>query len=79
MLLIPCPFCGPRAEIEFAYAGEAGIARPPDPAAIDDATWSAFLFDRSNTKGRYTERWRHAHGCGRFFDVTRDTVTDVIE
>ena len=31
MLLIPCPWCGPRDEIEFHYGGEAHIARPADP------------------------------------------------
>jgi len=24
----------------------------------------------------YAERWRHAHGCGRFFNAVRDTTTD---
>ena len=27
MLLIPCPWCGPRDEVEFRYGGEAHIAR----------------------------------------------------
>jgi sarcosine oxidase subunit delta len=31
---------------------------------------------RSNTKGIFAERWRHAHGCGRFFNALRDTTTD---
>ena len=31
MLLIPCPYCGERPEIEFAYGGEAHIARPRKP------------------------------------------------
>ena len=78
MLLITCPFCGPRAEIEFAYGGEAGIVRAPDPSSVGDADWTAFLFDRTNPKGVHHERWRHAHGCGRFLNVTRDTITDVI-
>ena len=25
MLLVPCPWCGPRDEVEFAYGGQAGI------------------------------------------------------
>ena len=33
---------------------------------------------RSNPKGRHTERWRHIHGCGRFFNCVRDTVSDRI-
>jgi sarcosine oxidase subunit delta len=24
----------------------------------------------------YAERWRHARGCGRFFNALRDTTTD---
>ncbi|HCW69882.1 MAG TPA: sarcosine oxidase subunit delta, partial [Thalassospira lucentensis] len=27
-------------------------------------------------KGPHFERWRHAHGCGRFFNAVRDTVSD---
>jgi sarcosine oxidase subunit delta len=78
MLLIDCPWCGRRPENEFSYAGEAHIARPPDPAAVDDAGWAAFLYARSNPKGTHAERWRHVHGCGRFFNCVRDTVSDRI-
>jgi sarcosine oxidase subunit delta len=28
MLQITCPYCGPRAEKEFTYGGEAHIVRP---------------------------------------------------
>jgi sarcosine oxidase subunit delta len=76
MLLIPCPYCGPRPEIEFSYGGEAHLARPRDPAACDDAAWGDFLYARTNPKGIHAERWRHAHGCGRFFNALRHTVSD---
>jgi sarcosine oxidase subunit delta len=76
MLLIPCPYCGPRPEIEFRYGGEAHIARPAEPAAVDDAVWGAYLYLRTNAKGLHAERWRHTHGCGRFFNAVRDTVSD---
>jgi len=79
MLVIPCPHCGPRPENEFRYAGEAHVVRPADPAVVDDAAWADFLYMRSNPKGRHAERWRHLHGCGRFFNCIRDTVTDRIE
>ncbi len=78
MLLIPCPYCGPRAESEFAHGGEAHIIRPQQPAMTDDAPWAAYLFMRHNEKGPIRERWRHAHGCGRWFHVLRDTVSDDI-
>jgi sarcosine oxidase, subunit delta len=76
MLLIRCPYCGPRPEIEFAYGGEAHIARPQSPALLDDDQWAEFLFLRSNPKGVHCERWRHLHGCARFFNAIRDTLSD---
>lgn len=75
MLLITCPWCGPRAETEFSYGGEAGIVRPGDPAALDDTQWADYLFNRSNPRGAHRERWNHAQGCRRWFGVERDTVT----
>ncbi|KAA0594346.1 sarcosine oxidase subunit delta [Azospirillum lipoferum] len=77
MLLIRCPYCeAERPEVEFTYAGEAHIARPADPSALSDEEWRDFLFIRTNPRGRHFERWRHMHGCGRFFNAVRDTVTD---
>jgi len=78
MLLIRCPYCGPRAEIEFRGGGEAHIARPVDPAAASDAQWAEFLFFRSNSRGPHAERWLHAYGCQRWFNAVRDTVSDRI-
>ncbi|MDF2095468.1 sarcosine oxidase subunit delta [Aquibaculum arenosum] len=75
MLLIDCPHCGPRSETEFSYGGEAHIARPLDPAALSDAEWADYVFLRDNPKGLIRERWMHAHGCRRWFNVARDTVT----
>ena len=78
MLLIPCPWCGPRPENEFRYGGQAHLVRPADPAAADDAAWTAYLYMRDNPRGQHVERWRHQPGCGRFFNCVRDTVTDRI-
>ena len=77
MLLIRCPYCEEeRPELEFRNAGEAHIARPTDIAAESDADFEKFFFIRSNPKGVIFERWRHIHGCARFFNAVRDTVTD---
>ncbi len=77
MLLIRCPHCErERAEVEFAYAGEAHIDRPSDPSALSDAEWESFLFLRANPRGTHFERWYHIHGCARYFNAVRDTVTD---
>ena len=78
MLLIPCPFCGPRPELEFRYGGQAHIARPGNPAALSDGEWAEFLYLRDNVRGVHAERWRHVHGCARFFNMLRDTTTDRI-
>jgi len=78
MLLIACPWCGPRDETEFSCGGEAHIAFPADPGALDDARWGEYLFMRANPKGYYRERWVHAHGCRRWFNVARDTTTERI-
>jgi len=78
MLLIPCPWCGPRPEIEFYHGGQAHVMRPADPQLVSDEEWADFLYNRANPKGIHAERWRHVHGCGRFFNCVRDTVTDRI-
>ena len=75
MLLINCPYCGPRAEVEFSYGNEAHIARPLQPEALDDEDWADYLFMKTNRKGVMLERWVHSHGCRRWFNVARDTVT----
>ena len=77
MLLIRCPYCDEeRPEIEFRNAGEAHVARPQAIAGETDEDFERFLFVRSNPKGIFFERWRHIHGCARFFNAARDTVTD---
>jgi sarcosine oxidase subunit delta len=78
MLLIPCPWCGERAETEFRCGGEAHLVRPGQASTLSDDAWAEYLFMRSNPKGVHVERWRHVHGCGRWFNVARDTVTDAI-
>ncbi len=75
MLLITCPYCGPRSEEEFSYGNEAHIARPKQPDKLNDAEWAEYVFMRSNTKGVFLERWMHAQGCRRWFNVARDTVS----
>ena len=75
MLQIECPWCGPRDEDEFIYGGEAHIQRPENPAVVSDEEWGDYLFFRSSIKGLQSEQWCHTHGCRRWFNVARDTVT----
>ena len=76
MLLLNCPWCGPRDESEFRYGGEAGISLPPDAEQIGDRKWAEYLYFRSNPKGPLRERWVHRHGCRQWFAATRNTVTN---
>ena len=75
MLLISCPWCGPRDESEFACGGEAHIARPADPAGLSDAEWAEYLFRAQDSKGVLLERWVHRLGCRRWFNMARHTLT----
>jgi sarcosine oxidase, subunit delta len=76
MLLIACPYCGQRPEVEFSYGGQAHLVRPHAPSELSDEQWASYLYRRDNIKGIRAERWRHSHGCGRFFNALRDTTTD---
>lgn len=77
MLLIRCPYCGEeRPETEFRHAGEAHLMRPANMDAMSDEDFEAYFFLRSNSKGIVYERWRHVHGCGRFFNAARHSVSD---
>jgi sarcosine oxidase subunit delta len=76
MLLVNCPFCGNRPEIEFRCGGEAHLRRPIDPSLLDDEAWAGFLFYRSNTKGVHAERWLHVHGCRQWFNALRNAASD---
>jgi sarcosine oxidase, subunit delta len=77
MLLIRCPYCEEdRPEIEFRHAGQAHIVRPANFAEISDAEFENYFFIRENAKGVFFERWRHIHGCARFFNAARHSVTD---
>ncbi|MGI9169927.1 MAG: sarcosine oxidase subunit delta [Caulobacteraceae bacterium] len=78
MLLIDCPFCGPRDEIEFACGGESHIARPGPAETVSDEAWGAYLFTRANPRGVHFERWVHQAGCRQWFNLARDTLTHEI-
>jgi heterotetrameric sarcosine oxidase delta subunit len=76
MLLITCPYCGPRDEIEFSWGGDTDVRRPD--LACTDQEWGAYLFERRNTRGVNDERWLHAAGCRQWFRVRRSSITHEI-
>jgi heterotetrameric sarcosine oxidase delta subunit len=76
MILLPCPWCGPRDAGEFHHVGEA-IARP-DPRMAEPAQWREYLYIRSNELGWTTETWYHRAGCRKYIRVERHTETNEI-
>ena len=78
MLIIDCPYCGPRDQSEFSNGGEAHVKRPDGSADIGDREWGEYVFIRANPKGIFYERWVHSHGCRKWFNAVRDTSTDTI-
>ncbi|MET0693132.1 MAG: sarcosine oxidase subunit delta [Propionibacteriaceae bacterium] len=75
MMLIECPYCGPRVETEFGYGGQAHVGYPKDPHALSDEEWATYLFYRDNPQGSFAERWLHAAGCRKWFNAIRNTRT----
>jgi heterotetrameric sarcosine oxidase delta subunit len=73
MLLIPCPWCGPRNQLEFTYGGDATATRPSPDAPME--TWLEFVYLRDNPRGPHQELWHHSAGCRQWFKVLRDTRT----
>ena len=74
MLILKCPYCGVDAdETELAPGGEAHLKRHGPDSSDDD--FQSYLFQRENPRGVHFERWRHAHGCGKWFHAARSTTT----
>ena len=74
MLQLRCPNCAVDcAETELVGGGEAHLKRF-GPGSSDDE-FTAYLFQRRNPRGVHFERWRHAHGCGKWFHAARCTAT----
>lgn len=74
MLLVPCPWCGERAETEFRCAGPV---KPPRREFVDkdDDAWLEFLYQADNRRGVVEEFWCHEKGCGEWFKLHRNTET----
>jgi heterotetrameric sarcosine oxidase delta subunit len=74
VILLPCPWCGPRDASEFSHVGES-VTRP-DPDVATPAQWREYLYLRTNARGWVNETWYHRMGCRRFIKVERHTDTN---
>ena len=76
MIVLQCPWCGPRNVTEFHSLGE--VLERPDPRRATRSEWRSYLYLRSNRAGRVHERWFHRAGCRRYFDAERDTRDNTV-
>jgi len=74
MILLPCPWCGPRDASEFGHVGEP--APRPDPRTATPGQWRAYLYLCLINDRAVTETWYHRMGCRRFIKVERHTDTN---
>jgi len=76
MMLVDCPFCGPRAQIEFAYQRTLDSIVPLGMPADEAMTR---LYARTNPRGLDDELWQHAFGCRQWLVLRRHRTThDII-
>ena len=75
MLLIDCPHCGPRAQVEFVYERTVDSVVQPDAPAAEAIER---LFTRANPRGADDEIWRHSFGCRAWLVLTRHRSTHQI-
>ena len=72
---LDCPNCGRRPVWEFRYSGPV---QPRPQLSDDDETWTAYLYDKPNIRGRQTEWWYHRSACKLWFVAERDTQTNEV-
>ena len=77
MQVFTCPFCGPRPETEFHFAGDYGNLRPEGFTEVSAETWSRYLFTHANRRGEVREIWKHLT-CMEVFAMTRDSVSHAV-
>ena len=76
MIVLQCPWCGPRNVSEFHSLGE--VVNRPDPRTANRWEWRNYLYLRSNPAGRVHERWFHRAGCRQYVDAERDTRDNTV-
>jgi heterotetrameric sarcosine oxidase delta subunit len=76
MILVSCPYCGPRNASEFRWCGE--VKPRPDSNRATPEQWRDYLYLKANGAGWITETWYHREGCGRYFRTERHTLTNEI-
>ena len=80
MQLFDCPWCGPRAHIEFTYLRDSeSVATGNMATPADDRRELDRIYLRRNHLGAHTEIWQHSFGCRGCLRVTRNNLTHEVE
>ena len=75
-LTITCPICGKRDGYEFRFGGEERGPRP-DERGLTHEQWCDYVHMRVNKGGIQREWWYHREGCGSWFTIERNTLTNL--
>ena len=75
MMQIDCPYCGPRAQVEFAYERTLDSIVTLDLPAEEAV---ARLYARTNPRGLDDELWRHSFGCRQWLVLRRHRASHEI-
>ena len=75
-LTITCPICGKRNGYEFRFGGEERGSRP-DEEGLTHEQWCNYVHMRNNIGGIQREWWYHRDGCGSWFTILRNTLTNL--
>jgi sarcosine oxidase, subunit delta len=73
MKWLECPIFGSRPIAEFSYGGE--LRNMPEPAAVSDAAWADYVWNRNGAAGVKREWWFHLPSA-TWFIAERDTRSD---
>jgi len=73
--MITCPICGRRDLYEFRFGGEERGPRPEEDGLTPRA-YCEYVHMRTNAGGPQQEWWFHRDGCGLWFTVRRNTLTN---
>jgi heterotetrameric sarcosine oxidase delta subunit len=74
VILIDCPWCGPRVSGEFAFLGDNRAA--PTAGSADIVAWRRYLYLDDNRPDWTDESWLHVHGCNRVMRLRRHRSTN---
>ena len=80
MQLFDCPWCGPRAHIEFTYLRDSeSVAAGTMATPSDERRDLERIYLRRNHLGTHTEIWQHSFGCRGCLRITRNNLTHEVD